>query len=91
MNSYERVMNRFEGKPVDRLPNFSLVMMFAAKQLGVSYGEYADYVTWGCWLSCSPSQRCGRYRYVCIHADAMPLADRAAGGERDFADAGGIP
>lgn len=44
MNSYERVMNRFEGKPVDRLPNFSLVMMFAAKQLGVSFGEYvSDY------------------------------------------------
>lgn len=44
MNSYERVMNRFEGKPVDRLPNFSLVMMFAAKQLGVTFGEYvSDY------------------------------------------------
>lgn len=44
MNSYERVMNRFEGKPVDRLPNFSLVMMFAARQLGVTFGEYvSDY------------------------------------------------
>lgn len=44
MNSYERVMNRFEGKPVDRLPNFSLVMMFAAKQLGVTFGQYcSDY------------------------------------------------
>lgn len=44
MNSYERVMNRLEGKPVDRLPNFSLVMMFAAKQLGVTFGEYvSDY------------------------------------------------
>jgi len=44
MNSYERVMNRFAGKPVDRLPNFSIVMMFAAKQLGVSYGKYCrDY------------------------------------------------
>ena len=44
MNSYERVMNRFAGKPVDRLPNFSLVMMFAAKQLGVTFGQYcSDY------------------------------------------------
>lgn len=44
MNSYERVMNRFEGKSVDRLPNFNLVMMFAAKQLGVSFGAYcSDY------------------------------------------------
>lgn len=44
MTSYERVMNRFAGKPVDRIPNFSLVMMFAAKLVGVSYGRYcADY------------------------------------------------
>ena len=34
MNSFERVMNRFEGREVDRLPNFSIVMMFAAKQIG---------------------------------------------------------
>lgn len=40
MNSYERVMNRFEGKEVDRLPNLSIVMMFAAKQIGISYGEF---------------------------------------------------
>ncbi|MDO4938747.1 MAG: uroporphyrinogen decarboxylase family protein [Lachnospiraceae bacterium] len=44
MNSYERVMNRFEGRPVDRIPNFSIVMMFAAKQAGISYGEFlSDY------------------------------------------------
>lgn len=44
MNSYERVMNRLAGKPVDRLPNFNLVMMFAAKQLGVTFGQYcSDY------------------------------------------------
>lgn len=40
MTSFERVMNRFAGKPVDRIPNFSLVMMFAAKLVGVSYGQY---------------------------------------------------
>ena len=44
MNSYERVMNRLDGKSVDRLPNLSLVMMFAAKQIGVSYGAFcSDY------------------------------------------------
>lgn len=37
MNSFQRVMNRLEGKPVDRIPNLSIVMMFAAKELGVSY------------------------------------------------------
>ena len=44
MNSYERMMNRFAGKPVDRIPNFSLVMMFAAKEVGVTYGQFcSDY------------------------------------------------
>ncbi len=37
MNSFERVMNRMAGKPVDRIPNMSIVMMFAAKELGVSF------------------------------------------------------
>ena len=44
MNSYERVMNCLAGKQVDRLPNMSLVMMFAAKQTGVTYGDFvSDY------------------------------------------------
>ena len=44
MNSFERVMNRFQGKPVDRIPNLSIVMMFAAKQQGITYGQYcSDY------------------------------------------------
>lgn len=44
MTSYERVMNRMAGKPVDRLPNLNLVMMFAAEQLGVPFGRYCtDY------------------------------------------------
>lgn len=44
MNSYERVMNRLAGKPVDYLPNLSLTMMFAAKEIGVTFGEFcSDY------------------------------------------------
>lgn len=44
MNAYERLINRMDGKPVDRLPNMCLVMAFAAKQLGVPYGKYVtDY------------------------------------------------
>ena len=44
MNSYERVMNRIEGRKVDRLPNMCLTMMFAARQAGVSFGQYVtDY------------------------------------------------
>lgn len=37
MNSFERVMNRLQGKPVDRIPNMSIVMMFAAKEIGATY------------------------------------------------------
>lgn len=44
MNSFTRVMNRFQGKPVDRVPNLSIVMMFAAKEQGITYGQYcSDY------------------------------------------------
>ncbi len=42
MNAYERVMNRFEGKPVDRIPNACILMAFAAKYIGVSYGQYVQ-------------------------------------------------
>lgn len=44
MNSYERVMNRLEGREVDYLPNMNLVMMFSARQVGVNFGKYvSDY------------------------------------------------
>lgn len=40
MNGYERVMAMMEGREVDRLPLMPITMMFAADQIGVSYGEY---------------------------------------------------
>lgn len=44
MNSYERVKNRLEGKPVDRLPNMCITMAFAAKLVNASYKEFvSDY------------------------------------------------
>lgn len=42
MNSYERMINLFEGKPVDRLPVQPICMTFAARLTGV---KYYDYVT----------------------------------------------
>ncbi|MFH1612946.1 MAG: uroporphyrinogen decarboxylase family protein [bacterium] len=42
MNSYERMINLFSGKPVDRLPAQPLCMTFAAQLAGV---KYYDYVT----------------------------------------------
>ena len=74
MNSYQRVMNRFAGKPVDRLPNMSLVMMFAAKLVGVSYGQYcADhrYLVDGAFRCC---EQFG-FDMVCAISDPMREAE----------------
>ncbi len=44
MNSYDRVFNAMQGKKIDRLPNMNIVMLFAAKLLGVPYSRYVtDY------------------------------------------------
>ncbi|MDZ7619649.1 MAG: uroporphyrinogen decarboxylase family protein [Patescibacteria group bacterium] len=46
MNGYERIVALFEGREVDRLPLMPITMMFAADQIGVTYGQYAsDYRT----------------------------------------------
>ena len=39
MNAYERMMNRIEGKSVDRPPNMNIVMLFAARETGHNYGQ----------------------------------------------------
>ena len=39
MNSFERLMNRIHGKPVDRIPNMNIVMQFAARETGRCYGQ----------------------------------------------------
>ena len=44
MNSKERVYARINNRPVDRIPNLNILMLFAAKEIGVSYSEYCrDY------------------------------------------------
>ena len=40
MNSYERVMNRLRGDPVDRPPNFDIMMTFAAHYIGQPLARY---------------------------------------------------
>ena len=39
MNAMERMMNRIEGRPVDRPPNMNIVMLFAARETGHEYGQ----------------------------------------------------
>ena len=44
MNGRERVLGLISGRPVDRTPAMPITMMFAAKQIGATYGDYArDY------------------------------------------------
>lgn len=44
MTPKERLMNRLEGKPVDKIPNLNIVMLFAANYAGVQYGDFCyDY------------------------------------------------
>jgi uroporphyrinogen-III decarboxylase len=40
MNAYERVMNRLQGKPVDRVPNFDIIMGFGAHYVGATLSQY---------------------------------------------------
>jgi len=40
MNSFERVTNRLQGKPVDRPPNFDIFMTFAAHHIGQPLSAY---------------------------------------------------
>ena len=40
MNSYERVMARLRGEPVDRPPNFNIMMQFAAQAIRQPFSAY---------------------------------------------------
>jgi MtaA/CmuA family methyltransferase len=40
VNSYERVMNRLHGKPIDRVPNFDIIMGFGAHYVGATLSQY---------------------------------------------------
>jgi uroporphyrinogen-III decarboxylase len=40
VNSYERTMARLAGQPVDRPPNFDIMMQFAAHTIGQPLAKY---------------------------------------------------
>jgi len=44
MTQKELFYNRLAGRPVDKIPNLNIVMLFAAKYAGVKYGQFcSDY------------------------------------------------
>ncbi len=42
MTPKQRLLARIEGRPVDKVPNLSIVMQAAAQHAGVPYGQYAS-------------------------------------------------
>jgi MtaA/CmuA family methyltransferase len=40
MNAYERMQNRLNGQPVDRIPNFNIYMALAAHHIGAKLRDY---------------------------------------------------
>jgi len=42
MNGYQRILAKLDGRPTDSLPLMPITMMFAADQIGVHYGRYAQ-------------------------------------------------
>ena len=44
MKPFERLFNRLDNKKIDKTPNLNIVMLFAAKEIGVPYSKYClDY------------------------------------------------
>ena len=44
MTPKQRLFLRMEGKPVDKIPNLNIVMLFAAEYAGIKYGQFcSDY------------------------------------------------
>jgi uroporphyrinogen-III decarboxylase len=40
LNAYERFLGRLKGQPVDRAPNFDILMTFAAHHIGQPLSRY---------------------------------------------------
>ena len=42
MKPSERVLNRIKNEPIDKIPNLNIIMMFAAREIGVPYSKYCQ-------------------------------------------------
>lgn len=88
MNSYERLFNRLEGKPVDRVPNSSIVMAFAAKYIGVSYKTFVtDYK-----VLCEAMLRCHEdFKLDVLSAISDPVREAEAFGAKVIFPENSVP
>ena len=88
MIPYERVINRINGLTVDKVPNLNIVMMFAAKEIGVKYSEYAtDYrkLVEGNILCAE------KYGIDCVCAVSDPMREASAFGADIIFPIDGVP
>lgn len=78
MNQFERVMNRMEGKPVDRIPNANIIMQFAAREIGIKYSGYV-----------SDFRKLVEANIICCEKYGIDLVSTISDPFREVADRGG--
>ncbi|MCK5759309.1 MAG: uroporphyrinogen decarboxylase family protein [Clostridiales bacterium] len=88
MTPYERVFNRIDGMPVDKIPNLNIVMVLAAKEINVSYSEYAtDYQK----LVEGNIQCAEKYGIDCVCVVSDPMREASAFGADVIFPIDGVP
>ena len=88
MTPRERVFARLEGKPVDRIPNLSIIMTFAAKRIGVSYDQFVqDY----CLLVEGNLRCCEEFEIDMLSAISDPMREAQALGAEVIFPEDGVP
>jgi MtaA/CmuA family methyltransferase len=85
MNSRERVLAMIDHRPVDRIPLMPITMMFAADQIGVTYGRYASDYRLLVEAQLRTAERFDIDHVSCISDPAREAAD-LGGGVRYFDD-----
>jgi len=88
MNSFERVFARFEGKPVDRIPNLCIVMQFAGDMFQVPYGRMvSDYRVFADAMC-----RCTEQLHLdCLWAISDPMREAEGFGAEVVIPENGVP
>lgn len=88
MTPFERVMARLYGQPVDRAPNLSILMTFAAKYIGKSYDQYVrDYRI----LAEGNLRCCQEFQIDMLSAISDPMRETHAFGAKVVFPEDGVP
>lgn len=88
MTPRERVFSRIEGKPVDRIPNLNILMLFAARYIGVPYSKY---VTEYKYLVEGNIKCCEEFGIDMVSAISDPMREASAFGADIVFPEDGVP